>query len=991
MILRIALSLICICIFSGTCFTQYQPVKNISVKNGLPSGIVYDCVQDREGFMWFATEAGLAKYDGQNFTVFTREDGLSNNVILRIALDKDGSLWIFPFGTSPCIYDFVKKKILNENNYPELKKLHDETLSVYLLKANGGLFATTNKHFLFLENKKITFLTLEKESSRVLYSDSTNLIILPFHRPETNSHMVNLWKKKGAEWQFQGKAHLKENHVLHSNYNGLGKNDTELTWDDKKILSTSINSFNLLQLKTRDAFEITKCTKITTGAEILSIAENRGKIFVCTTSGIEIFDTSGKLTRKGLAGTSISRCYVDKAGNEWYCSIKGDGVFLSLKTEVENMDKRMGLPDENITAITLLPSGKLLAGDIEGNIYSLNPNANTPNPFLIARFNTPLREIKSDTGFMFGISNREAFLLADNRMIKRDEFNHAFKSVIFLNNHFYFGEYSGIRKFTKNLIEKGYFLSGRRMSALCTFQENIFFGNNSGLFVVNVNDMEQNPDSPAVRTLLNEPVISLHFSEDSILWVGTSTQGVFAFVDQKRISSINILKPDLQRKGYICKRIFSEKGKNRVWVATNRGIHRITYQKHNNTLEYHTEVFTLESGLLDNDINDVFATSGKVYAASAKGISIFPDSMQKINIPLFITGVRINQKGSADSTLPVQPLYHLNYNQNSLTIQFAGICFSCEDHIRYEYRLLGGTSDSIWIATKSTTVEIGELAPGSYTFQVRTDYSATAAIQLIIKPPYWKTNWFYAAVLLLLSLLVYLIIKIYTVRIRKKNLRQIQLNKKFAELELNALQSQMNPHFIFNAMNTLQSYIFGNDTLVANQYLSKFAELLRLFLNASRSKHTTISSEVRLLELYIEMENLRHEKSFKWAIELDSNLNKETEIPSVIIQPFVENAIAHGLRYRKDGQGELLISFAASEGSVICKVDDNGIGRDASNKINEHKNQFYKSYGQSLINDKITALKHIQNIDIKISHIDKKMSDGSSAGTLVIIEFKNVN
>ena len=118
---------------------QLEPTRNFSVKDGLPSGIVYDCLQDKQGFMWFATAAGLARFDGANFKVFTAADGLSNNEVLQIALDPDGSIWIFPFGTTGCIYDPVSRKFYTEKNYAELKKIKDLRPSILIRNSYAGI------------------------------------------------------------------------------------------------------------------------------------------------------------------------------------------------------------------------------------------------------------------------------------------------------------------------------------------------------------------------------------------------------------------------------------------------------------------------------------------------------------------------------------------------------------------------------------------------------------------------------------------------------------------------------------------------------------------------------------------------------------------------------------------------------------------------------------------------------------------------------------
>ncbi|MDZ7899616.1 MAG: histidine kinase [Arcicella sp.] len=145
-------------------------------------------------------------------------------------------------------------------------------------------------------------------------------------------------------------------------------------------------------------------------------------------------------------------------------------------------------------------------------------------------------------------------------------------------------------------------------------------------------------------------------------------------------------------------------------------------------------------------------------------------------------------------------------------------------------------------------------------------------------------------------------------------------------MELRALQMQIDPHFVFNALNSIQSYIMSHDTLTANNYLTKFAHLIRLFLDSSRSRFIALGEEVRLLTLYIELEKLRFDDKFEFEIVLDANVSKYFEMPTMILQPFIENAINHGLRYKKR---ERIIKYKILYRSrtIICKIEDNGVGR----------------------------------------------------------------
>lgn len=216
-----------------------------------------------------------------------------------------------------------------------------------------------------------------------------------------------------------------------------------------------------------------------------------------------------------------------------------------------------------------------------------------------------------------------------------------------------------------------------------------------------------------------------------------------------------------------------------------------------------------------------------------------------------------------------------------------------------------------------------------------------------------------------------------------------EANRARAELELRALQMQMNPHFVFNALNSIQSYVMNQDTLTANLYLSKFSRLIRLFLDSSRSKFISLAEEIKLLTLYIELEKIRFESKFEFEIIVDSMVNKYVEIPTMILQPFIENAINHGLRY-KHQKGLLSIKFYKEVGYLICKIEDDGVGRNNAKKIQAKSSRGYKSQGLKITTERLMTYNKINDANIVFSIkdcIEKPDSPNDEVGTLIEIRF----
>jgi tetratricopeptide (TPR) repeat protein len=242
--------------------------------------------------------------------------------------------------------------------------------------------------------------------------------------------------------------------------------------------------------------------------------------------------------------------------------------------------------------------------------------------------------------------------------------------------------------------------------------------------------------------------------------------------------------------------------------------------------------------------------------------------------------------------------------------------------------------------------------------------------------------WVFAGGIGFIILLAILAFILY--RLRQRNIRT-QLEKQSLENEQRMLRSQMNPHFIFNSMNSIQSYISGNDNNTAMSYLSKFARLMRGILENSRKSMIPLEDEVETLNLYIELERLRFKNKFEFKMELDQGLDQEgMYVPPMLIQPFVENAIKHGL-VNKGGDGLLKLSFTKEDKLIRCIVEDNGIGRDQAGLSKNKQSSGHRSLGMQVTRERMDAIKKELNIDCDFKIIDLKDENGQACGTRVEI------
>lgn len=298
------------------------------------------------------------------------------------------------------------------------------------------------------------------------------------------------------------------------------------------------------------------------------------------------------------------------------------------------------------------------------------------------------------------------------------------------------------------------------------------------------------------------------------------------------------------------------------------------------------------------------------------------------------------------------------------------------------------TAEDLNYSVVEKTVTIRDIKLGEYTLKVNTDGSYFGSeVQIIRKLNY---PWYLLVLLAILGgcLLVYLIVRKLSNTTKRREAEKTKLNKRISDLQLTSLQSQMNPHFIFNALGAVQYFIQTHNTEMADEYLSNFAMLMRSILESSKSKYIRLSEELRLLELYVGLEKVRFEKLFECDIKVDANVDTEINIPPMVIQPFVENAINHGLYNLKAREGYLLIHFSMPEEDLlILKIKDNGVGRKRAAELRMKK---HKSRGTQIVQERLETINNGQEL-IVTTDTEDIIKNGIVMGTEVsiIIDARN--
>ncbi len=526
----------------------------------------------------------------------------------------------------------------------------------------------------------------------------------------------------------------------------------------------------------------------------------------------------------------------------------------------------------------------------------------------------------------------------------------------------------------------------------------IWMGTTQGLVKVDLANKDFELYNTENTTLPEDHIITIHQESKDLLLLGTNGGGlVFFQISNQDISVYN------KEKGLANDNVCGilPTGNGNYWLSTFNGLSYF-----DRTLSYFTN-FNTNAGFNYKEFNRYAfykSRSGEFYFGNLNGANSFYEADLLENEEQNRVGLSALKiyYGDNDSTIiqtkGLRMLKHIVLPYDFTYIQFD---LYHTDYLQKKgqkvlTRLL--TYDSQWEAIDpSTPLRYRNLREGQYPLYLASVQSfpnklpQKPILTIEVKPPFYLTWWFILALLSLLVGLFWFWNKRRFNQLKAKEAQKSETNLKFAELELQALQAQLNPHFIFNSLGAIQYFIKTNEKEKADAYLTSFARLMRLFLESSKNKYITLAEEIEMLRLYIQLEQLRFKNSFTASIILDPELDPaQIYIPSLLLQPFIENAINHGL-FHKEGLGNLALDFSPMEDEgLLVTLEDNGIGRTKAQEIKKRSVLNYKSRAMQIIDERREVLSKVEDYHIDIEIKDLYHLDKSAAGTKVIIKIPDI-
>lgn len=935
-------------------YSQEYNYVHYDTKDGLAGSTVYRICQDKKGYLWFATDNGVSMFDGKRFRNFTTEDGLTDNDVIFIAPDSKGRIWMMPFSKTICFY--YQGKIHNPKNDSSLNTIQFSSWAVVCGEnSQGDVFLhTTEGLYAYTADGRLKEVADYKNLAKKF-----NVNPEAFFPADVYNNPVTTRSKTYPIFLYNG-----------DKFFGL-RADTIFSYRSPKFDKRRL--FSALYIND-NMDPIYASSDLVPNQNNITYTGNHEWMYN-TMDGSWKLDSTGKYDPvRYLPGKKISSTMRDIEGNIWFSTI-GEGAYRLTSPA-------MKIFSNGHEAFCLEKVGDAMyAGFGNGDLHKFRNNRIET----IYSFKSELS--KAVTKRLYAMKKDEdgnLFLGFDTHIAKLDKKGSFFKyimrsiksfdivdrnSIVASTNTF-----TGIfRKDDLTVVDT---LWRARGTKVIYDSGHYYLGTLDG--VVILDNTGHSTRFGLNNSLVNKRIVDLCKMPDGRIWIATNDNGVLLAGNQNIDTVINI------RNGLssnICRSLFLKIPY--LWVGTDKGINKININTNKVEARY-----SVSDGLGSNIVNNLYVDDSLVWVCSPAGVTYFNEGNISDSSICILDVTAVNVSGTQ---IQVQNHLTLPYKKNNISFDYAAISFKSAGDITYTYKLKG--LDDNWIETRLTTLSYPSLPPGDYEFQLYATnkygrQSEMISIPFSINNPFWRTIWFWIAASLLTTGIVWYLLSLRYKQLRKRLKEKNEIMNRMTELEQASLRAQMNPHFIFNCLNSIQHFILKDDLRQTNRYITQFGSLIRKTMDNSARAVISISDEINYLGSYLELEQMRFSSKFRYEISVDPTIDKDhTYIPSMLLQPFVENGIRHGIRNKQEGEGLITISIEQSYGHLLINIEDNGVGREAARQYHGEQPIEYQSKGITLTQKRIDILNVSNEEKVTTSIIDLKDENGFANGTRVILSF----
>jgi hypothetical protein len=934
--------------------SQIPGLKHFGPEHGLPSSECHDLLHDNNGLLWIATDNGICSFDGRQFRNYGTNQGLSDPVVLHIAQNAAGEILCLSLNYKLSVFkrgrfvphprEFILRNKVVPGDIPQ----------GLIINENGNILIATSR-------SGILCIDCPDEKN---YNGGKAMLELYISQAEAiaggNNYDPEAVSGNSVSLMPQGQQ-------LTIPESLSGKLPLRAIARDNRYLFSAGSTLIDISGNTR-----TSVYRPVPGKIQALHQESNGRLWIGSSEGLYVLAELGNPEEtRGLnriSGISVS-CLLPAPDQEslWIASADQGLFFMPNPASI--------VFEEPGTAFTSMESdaeGNLYLLDDDGNLRVWNTSEISSRPLLVA---TGIQAIcASEDNGVIAIGIQSATTSTSLRIISNDILRTS--GVLGAKLHPATGEVlincrQGFHVLNADNGELLYSSSQHQFYERCydlqrDGKRRLWAATASGLYIKNqegfneTTPLHDNTGQGIISDMAMLPdgkILFLEKGKGLILENGERLSDVIAY---HGISASTYRKIRIAEDGSI------------LLTGPSGAAHCILKGDRLEVVAF----ADASDGLARGEICDALVTNGKLAVLSRHGITLLPKipAINEAKMPISLSLLE------GDSLASV-------FEESGLSgpFRFISAEFFRPQSLRYRFRL---NPESPWIESSSPEITFPDLPGGEYQLEVSASifperWSQSTIFPFRVNLPYWKTWWFYMVCSGALIVCAYLLLRYTLKKLRKSDI----IEKKLIHLERSALLAQMNPHFIFNSLNSIQSYIALNENDKANRFLAKFARLIRAMLNHSRAQKIALHEEIESLKLYLELEKMRFKDKFEYEITVDKDIDTaEVELPPLLIQPYLENAIIHGLA-RKEGVGRVELLYLKIGQYLIATVTDNGIGLEAARKMKDKPDSLHKSVGMTITQKRLELLDE-GSTDKKVTIEEVKDRFGKVLGTKVEVKIK---
>jgi len=987
-----------------SCFSFGQRgIIHYSKENGLASNEVNALTYDKQGFLWLATNNGIDRFDGQRFNHFKHSSADKKSIL-------GNKINAIVFDGKESIYASVENKGLVILNTKSLAiKNYTKTSGSPVISGNKILsFCKDNSNTIWaaqqgwgldkIEEKKVTNYAPSRQFPG-LNVFKANTFFSVFQDKFSKQYLWCLsdiglfqFNKNTGKWSHfpVDKNHIADGAIFTSEENKL----RSITQDGKGNLYIGTANGTFLYFdqiqKEYKVFRDEKIVELKAAITGLAYRDTR-YIYTCLENKeFLLFDTKTKdfIRFDDDEKIDIRPFGLARHGSEVAICSKQLGLFVQNENQIYG--SRNAFPSSKTICSNQSQTSFILEstdGKIE--LRSLSEPAQTGRTIPgIYGIQSVIQYGSQD--FVISARNGYFILHRDGTLKKLPELlTQEGKSLITASDGviYLYHEEDGLFKFNAKAnqwlifkhpgpqFRKAWSVRGK-INTFSVVDSKAYLSGSEGIYEFDLKTLEFKALSKLNNRISDEITTSAYYN--NILWFGTSSSGLFGFDPKTQ----RIVREYDENKDFPLQTIQSitKDRFGNLWVLSSSFVIKINSKKNQFELLGESNGLSKVRSILCSGNSIYFIQENAIVSGSLVG------SIPMIYDPKpYIQRVLVLNNDNSPLNLKT-----FSSDQNSIQFEFGVLDFGIIGDNKVQYRLKG--LDDTWRpGNNRDEVSYYNLPGGDYRFELKVTVGNREFISgysITVYNPYYKTWWFILFVTIFTISGIWLYIRLRIKRIKTTERMKAQFSADLNEMESKALQAQMNPHFLFNSLNSIRLFILKNDVDSAANYIAKFSKLLRMILNYSRHDMITVYDEIQAMKLYLDFEKLRFDNGFDFDIEIDGQNVLDVQLPPLIVQPFIENAIWHGLMARLDSKGELHISFKIEEKVLHVTVEDNGVGREKAKENNSKRSLKEGSVGLQITKERLKGLSFRTGKKNEFEIVDLYDENNQPKGTLVNLYFE---